>query len=191
MIKKKTDPPGSAAFDLRGRQSVRATFKLSERAIDSLSLLAVHLGIKQKSLFDHLIEDAAALSKIAEEIRIRQFNKIVRVQKTYVLSRRTLNALELISKDHDTPRDALVEYSIKRLESVILAEKKKHEKRKVFFMEITRHFEEGKKILDRSRKALGAEDPFCINVEKALSVCLRTKVELAAFIEKSKMIEEY
>jgi hypothetical protein len=33
--------------DLRGRQSVRATWK--SRAIDALSIAAVHLGIKQKA----------------------------------------------------------------------------------------------------------------------------------------------
>jgi len=41
---------------LRGRQSVRATFKLSAKAIEAMSIVAVHLGIKQKSLFDHLKE---------------------------------------------------------------------------------------------------------------------------------------
>jgi hypothetical protein len=45
--------PQPDAENLRGRQSVRATFKLSARAIEALSIVAVHLGIKQKSLFDH------------------------------------------------------------------------------------------------------------------------------------------
>jgi endonuclease/exonuclease/phosphatase family metal-dependent hydrolase len=49
------DLPLPSSSDLRGRQSVRATFKLSVRAIDALSIVAAHLGIKQKSLFDHLI----------------------------------------------------------------------------------------------------------------------------------------
>ena len=53
----KMDIPLPSPEDLRGRQSVRATFKLSSRAIDALSIVAAHLGIKQKSLFDHLIED--------------------------------------------------------------------------------------------------------------------------------------
>jgi len=46
--------PEPTSAELRGRQSVRATFRLSERAIDALSIVSVHLGIKQKSLFDHL-----------------------------------------------------------------------------------------------------------------------------------------
>ncbi len=183
--------PKSTAIDLRGRQSVRATFKLSERAIDALSLVAFHLGIKQKSLFDHLVEDSAALTDLAESIRIRQFRKITRVQKTYVLSRRSLEALELISKDHDTPRDALVEYSIQRLESVITAEKKRHELRKLLFKEIHSHFNQGKRILQKSRDMLGEDDPLCTTIEGALSACRRAEGELGLFIEKSKVIEDY
>ena len=84
--------------DLRGRQSVRATFKLSSRAIEALSIVAVHLGIKQKSLFDHLIEDVQTLNTIAQEIEADHFRTMGRVQKTFVISRRTLVCLDEISK---------------------------------------------------------------------------------------------
>ena len=191
MPDKKMKKPSFATLDLRGKQSVRATFKLSARAIDSLSLVAVHLGIKQKSLFDHLIEDAAALGDLAATIRIRQFKKIDRVQKTYVLSRRTLEVLEMISKSHDTPRDALVEYSIKRLESVISTEKKRHEQRKELFDRVTAHWEAGMEILNDAKEILGEDDPFCRNVERAMTACSRTEQELSAFMEKSRLIEAY
>ena len=59
--------PHPSSADLRGKQSVRATFKLTEKAIEALSIVAVHLGIKQKSLFDHLLEDTRSLSAIAKE----------------------------------------------------------------------------------------------------------------------------
>ncbi|MBF0203380.1 MAG: hypothetical protein HQK67_03500 [Desulfamplus sp.] len=181
----------SIELDLRGRQSVRATFKLSEKAINSLSLVSIHLGIKQKSLFDHLIDDAKSLNNIAENIRLRQFNSITRVQKTFVLSRKTLDILELIAKDHDTPRDALVEYSIRKLESVILAEKERHEQRKVLFKELTLHWEAGKALLEKSRQNLGESDPFCQNLEKSMSGLSRNMQELASFIQKSSIIEDY
>ena len=61
--------PRASSSDLRGKQSVRATFKLSERAIDALSIVAIHLGIKQKSLFDHLIDDTRSLKVIARDAR--------------------------------------------------------------------------------------------------------------------------
>ena len=37
----------------------RTTFRLSERTINVVSIVASHLGIRQKSLFDHLMEDMA------------------------------------------------------------------------------------------------------------------------------------
>jgi hypothetical protein len=190
-VRKKMEKSTFATLDLRGKQSVRATFKLSTRAIDSLSLVAVHLGIKQKSLFDHLIEDAEALGDLAATIRLRQFQKIDRVQKTYVLSRRTLEVLEEISKSHDTPRDALVEYSLKRLESVITTEKKQHEQRKQLFDRMAANWDAGLKILDEAKETLGDADPFCINVERAMAACLKTKEELSVYMEKSRSIEEY
>jgi hypothetical protein len=124
------------AQDLRGRQSVRATFKLSSRAIEALSIVAVHLGIKQKSLFDHLIEDAQSLNFIAKDVEAEDFRALERVQKTFVISRRTLNCLEDISRQFSTPRDALVEYSIQRLLPVIEREREKHRRRKNLLKEI-------------------------------------------------------
>ena len=41
--------PKSTTLDLRGRQSVRATFRLSEACIDAISILSAQLGIKQKT----------------------------------------------------------------------------------------------------------------------------------------------
>ncbi|NOQ20591.1 MAG: hypothetical protein GQ571_11545, partial [Desulfobacterales bacterium] len=104
--------PLPSSADLRGRQSVRATFKLSARAIDVLSIVATHLGIKQKSLFDHLIEDVKSLNIIANEIEDEAFGALERIQKTFVVSRRTLSCLEETSRQFNAPRDALVEYSI-------------------------------------------------------------------------------
>ncbi len=130
MPKQKDPLLGPSMFDLRGKQSVRATFKLSQKAIDSIGLVAIHMGIKQKSLFDHIIEDHTALDELARTIRIRQFKKIPRKQKTFVLSRKTIEALTAISETYNMPRDALVEYSLKKLESVIQSEKLRHEERK-------------------------------------------------------------
>ena len=73
--KKNTDklPPQPSFADLRGKQSVRATFKLSEKAISAISVLSEQLGIKQKSLFDHLMQDMEALNLIAEEVQTKKY----------------------------------------------------------------------------------------------------------------------
>jgi hypothetical protein len=59
----------TSALDLRGRQSVRAKFRLSEDCIDAISILSAQLGIKQKSIFDHIIEDAQVLKNVPRELR--------------------------------------------------------------------------------------------------------------------------
>ena len=146
------------AADLIGRQSVRTTFKLSERSIDALSLLAAQLGIKQKSLFDHLIEDTQALQMIAREfenVGIRP----QRVPKTYVISRRTLENLERVSEEFNTPRDALVEHSIERILPLLLREKEKHGRRKKLLGDLRLFLQQGSDLLERAEEQLGVGDP--------------------------------
>lgn len=183
--------PGPSMFDLRGRQSVRATFKLSQKAIDAIGLVAVHMGIKQKSLFDHIIEDVAAMEDLAQTIRIRQFKKIPRRQKTYVLSRKTIDALSAISQTYDMPRDALVEYAVKKLESVIQSEKLRHEERKKLAEEAAAHFHAGRQLYRKAVKALGKDDPFCRRLERSVAADVRTAGEIDEFLEKSKVLEDF
>jgi len=177
--------------ELRGRQSVRATFKLSGKAIDAISIAAAHMGIKQKSLFDHLIDDVELLSVVAREIESKRFLRLKRVQKTFVLSRRTLCSLEEVSKDSDTPRDALVEYSIARLLPVIEEERKKHEKRKKILMEIGKYLEQGEDISEKADKALGEEDMLSEKLKGAVSTLRGAYETMASFVERGKVIENF
>jgi hypothetical protein len=189
---KTEDPfPGSAMFNLRGKQSVRATFKISQKAIDAIGLVAVHMGIKQKSLFDHIIEDLEALDTLAQTIQIRQFRQIQRKQKTYVLSRKTIDALEAISETYGMPRDALVEYSVQKLESIISSEKLKHEERKILKKEMAAYFDRGRIFYEKAVRVLGEDDPFCRRIEKALLACRKTEEDIHEFLEKSKVLEGF
>ncbi len=182
---------GSSMFDLRGRQSVRATFKLSQKAIDAIGLVSIHMGIKQKSLFDHIIEDVDALENLAQTIRLRQFEKIPRRQKTFVMSRRTIDALRTISQTYDMPRDALVEYAVKKLESVIHSEKIRHAERKKLAAEVMAHFEKGELVYRSVVKTLGKDDPFCRHLAKAVHAARKTAEDLHEFLKKSQVLEDF
>ena len=183
--------PRPTPKDLRGRQSVRATFKLSAKAIETMSIVAVHLGIKQKSLFDHLIEDAQTLKLIAREIESERFSNISRIQKTFVISRKTLSSLDETSKRFNAPRDALVEYSIQRLLPVLAREREKHRRRKDILRDMDVNMENGLKILQKSRTLLGEEDPVFLRWESAMKTLVNTRRDIAAFIEKGKIIEDF
>jgi hypothetical protein len=185
------DLPQPNPADLRGRQSVRATFKLSLRAIETLSIVAVHLGIKQKSLFDHLIEDVQTLHAIAHEVENGEFRALNRIQKTFVISRRTLNCLEEISRGSKTPRDALVEYSIQRLLPVIVREREKHRRRKILLDEIRAHFEVGRSLLEKARTELGPDDPVTARLEESVAHYAAVHESIKRFVDKGAIIEQF
>ena len=183
--------PRTSSADLRGRQSVRATFKLSARAIEAMSIVAVHLGIKQKSLFDHLIEDMQSLKLIAREVESEQFSNLNRVQKTFVISRKTLSNLDETSRQFNAPRDALVEYSIQRLMPVINRERERHHKRKEILRDMTEHLQNGLEILQKSRSLLGKEDPVSVKLESAMRSLVNAQGHVQTFVEKGEIIEEF
>ena len=183
--------PLPSSADLRGRQSVRATFKLSPRAIDVLSIVAAQLGIKQKSLFDHLIEDVKSLNVIANEIEDEAFGALERIQKTFVVSRRTLSCLEQTSRQFNAPRDALVEYSIQRLLPVIAKERERHHKRKEVLNDINSHLEQGLKILQKARSLLGEEDPVYNRFESAMHGLVNAQTHIDDFVKRGSVIEDF
>ena len=183
--------PLPSPADLRGRQSVRATFKLSARAIDVLSIVATQLGIKQKSLFDHLIEDVQSLNVIANEIEDEVFDALDRVQKTFVVSRRTLSCLEQTSRQFNAPRDALVEYSIQRLLPVIAKERERHRKRKAILNDINAHLAQGLKILQKAQSLLGEDDPVYVRLETAMHSLVSSQSHIENYVKKGSVIEDF
>ena len=183
--------PDASFSDLRGKQSVRATFKLSPKAIETISVVAFQLGIKQKSLFDHLMEDINTLRAIANTIRPRQFKQIDRVQKTYVLSRKTLSSLEHACQTFDASRDALVEYSIKRLLPIIAQERKRHERRKAILAVMQSQLAHGEDLLAQAYELLGKDDPVYQNLNVAVSAYKQALLSSTEFVEKGKSIEKF
>ncbi len=180
-----------STLDLRGRQSVRATFRLSEACIDAISILSAQLGIKQKSIFDHLLENDQALKSMASELENTKFDRHERIQKTFVISRRSLSYLDTISSKHNAPRDALVEYSIRRLLPIIAKERKKHEKRKELLADISQHFKEGERLLSKAEEKLGTDDLIVDKLQTAISTYKNSFDDITNFIERGKIIEEF
>ena len=183
--------PHTSLDSLRGKQSVRATFKLSAGCIDAIAIVATQLGIKQKSLFDHLIDDMESLRMIARELQDAHAHNRNRVQKTYVLSRKTLSSLESVSKNFNAPRDALVEHSVQRLIPIIANERKKHENRKKVFDAITKHIREGEMILAKAEESLGVDDPVYDRLKSAINTYENAYESIKSFIDRGKIIEAF
>jgi uncharacterized protein (UPF0147 family) len=193
--KDRNDNPASLTFitssGLRGRQSVRATFKLSSGCIEAISIVAAQLGIKQKSLFDHLAQDSESLNAIAREVQNARVRAENRVQKTYVISRSTLSLLDEISRAFNAPRDALVEFSVRRLIPVIDNEQKKYELRKAAFTGIRQHFEKGTRLLENMIDQLGQDDPVVSKLASVMDTYAGAAKAIEIFLERTRGIENF
>ncbi|MBW1954470.1 MAG: hypothetical protein JRI76_08860 [Deltaproteobacteria bacterium] len=185
------DDAQTSATDLMGRQSVRVTFRLSEACINAISILATHLGIKQKSVFDHLMENTRMLHEVAKQMEDAALGLGNRTQKTFVISRRSLVSLEKISSDFNMPRDALIEFSVQRLLPIIAKEREKHEFRKKLFKKTERHFKEGVSLLKEAEAILGEDDPITRRFESVMGHYQGVFEDLEAFIQKGKRIEGF
>jgi hypothetical protein len=183
--------PEPSFAELRGRQSVRATFKLTERAIDAISVLSVHLGIKQKSLFDQLLADLDSLRVIAQRAQRMELEPSRRVQKTFVISRNTLACLEKVSRNSDTPRDVLVEYSVKRLLPLIEQERVRHKRRFEILKEVGEYLNMGEKLELKARRALGEDDYVSTELDSALQGLRSAHAHMLSLVERGKGIEAF
>lgn len=180
----------ASSADLRGRQSVRTTFKLTPRAIAALSVLATQLGIKQKSLFDHLMEDVQALKHIAQEFEDFD-DSDPRVAKTYVISRKTLENLERISLQYNAPRDALVEYSIARVLPLLEREKVRHERRKEVERKVQSYLKEGIALMNEVEESLGEEDPVFLELLTMMRGVKNCSENIGELVMKGRKIEDF
>jgi hypothetical protein len=177
--------------DLKGRQSVRATFRLPRQAIELLSVIAAQLGIKQKSLFDQLVEDMSVLGRIAQEAQHYSPGETERRQKTFVISRNSLVALDYIARQQRIPRDVLVEFSIRRLLPVIESELKKHEQRKILLQEMQDYLRHGQKILKKADDLLGQDDQLYQMIEHQVDLSARNVALISGMVEKGRPMEEW
>jgi hypothetical protein len=178
------------SYDLKGRQSVRATFRLSTGSITAISIVAGQLGIKQKSIFDYLVEDVESLQSIARQLNRDLMNqKSERVQKTFVISRRSLSSLELVASRFNAPRDALVELSVQRLLPIIARERKKHADRKAMLEKIVSFHRTGKLLADKLQTHLGAEDPMADHFNLAMSAVTNAFSQIMELIERGQVLE--
>jgi hypothetical protein len=183
--------PYADAADLKSNQSVRATFRLSENTILAMNIVSNQLGVKQKSLFDHLIADTEALEAIARELKKNKHKNKSGVQKTYVISRKTLSTLQKMAENHKASRDALVEFSIQRLKPVIEQEKGKQESRKNIALKVRSSLEAQKQLLHEANSQLGEEDPVCEQLSHAVDRLESAYRSIKTFVRKGEKISDF
>jgi hypothetical protein len=168
MTKKKLEQDISLQIDadeLKGRQSVRTTFKLPEKTINLLKISAKHLGIQQKTLLDQLIEDETILNILAKEAQTYCRNDDECRPKTFVLSRKALDLIDVMLDRYDIARDILVDLSISRLASYIESLSEKHDQKRSLLKEIDEYQQLLEELSSKAKATFKQEDPFRMKLE--------------------------
>lgn len=196
MEKNKKETAGTSASELsaeglRGKQSVRATFRLPNHIIELLGVVAAQLGLKQKSLFDQLIDDEQSLIRIANKATGYTGDKKEHRQKTFVISRRSLQVLDMVAQKKHIPRDILVEYSIQRLVPIVCSEQEKHEKRKLVFMDLKKYLHEGRRMLHKTQQLLGEDDGVAKMLQQIVELCEEKVNDMQGIVERGQRMEKY
>ena len=177
-----------SAERLRGKQSVRATFRLSDQMIELLKVAANHLEVKQKSLIDELVQNRETLERVAGDSQEMEQESTERRQKTFVLSRNSLALLDDISGKYGLSRDYLVELCISRLIPFVDAEQKKHGLRRQLIKEVDLYLADGKKLLKKADAMLGSDDQFRARFERIVNYSERNIRELRRLVKEKKSL---
>lgn len=190
---KRPDAPlqSTGIADLLGKKSVRATFRLHPTAVELMSILAAQLGIKQKSLFDYLMEDTDALHAAAESQPPDTAVKEQRIQKTFVISQRSLTALDTVAKHAAASRNDLIEKSIQRLLPVLKKERLKQRQRTRAMSRIVGHFKQGKVLMDDVKAMVGEDDALCQSLIRVMDAYEKAVADIRERVDKGNRISEF
>lgn len=176
---------------LRGRQSVRTTFRLSEDVIGLLGIAAEQFGLQQKVLLDQLIDNTEVLRSMAEKIEGGFRDSLAGRPKTFVLSKRTLHLLEMVSRECRIPRDALVEQAILRLLPVVRSEREKQRKRLEILGEMVTYLRYGEQLMAKSKSLLGEDDQMHRMIEKMVRFGAGNVAKIEAIVARGRNLQEF
>ncbi|MCB2146401.1 MAG: hypothetical protein KQI81_07990 [Deltaproteobacteria bacterium] len=177
--------------DLLGKKSVKATFRLRPEVISVLSILSTQLGIKQKSLFDYLMEDVNALHAITRASGPGRFDKAKRVRKTLMLSQKSLAALKAAAEQSSTSLDDIVERLIHRLLPVFEKERRRQGKRENALAKIKKHFNQGKPLMHEIRRLVGKEDSLYQSFQAVMRSYAKAFADIETLVNKGKRIANF
>ncbi|PIE28272.1 hypothetical protein CSA57_14720, partial [candidate division KSB3 bacterium] len=95
------------------------------------------------------------------------------------------------SREYNAPRDALVEYSIKRLLPVIDQELEKHRIRKQMAAKTRELLTQGNGLLREMISSLGKDDPVSSQFLTAMQTLVEAHRKMETCVEKGEELEDF
>jgi len=183
--------PRMTTLALQGKQSVRTSFKLSDGCIQAINIVTTQLGIKHRSLFNYLVEDTDSLEALAKEIVKKDSDQNRGTQKSFIVSRETLQIIDTLCDTLNVSRNTLIELSVRRLLPIIEKEMGSHRRRKKIFELVQNHYKNSRKVLKQIKESLGEEDPITKIYQNAVNTYEQVNTQVNDIISKGKVIEGF
>ncbi len=137
------------------------------------------------------MEDIQTLSMIARQLPNFRLSSAGRIQKTFVLSRRSLYSLEEIASSFNAPRDVLIELSVQRLLPIIAEVRKNHAKRKKTLVDIQAHLAGGAALLAQIGHELGEDDVVHEEIAAVMAHYAQAVENIQALVARGRAIEVF
>jgi hypothetical protein len=198
----KIDRMVAPTWDLRGKQSVRTTFKLQKKTIATIAELAKKFSITQKEVFDVVCDKLLREEGFAEEVKClidegSQIGGTVggvtlagdkaedEVRKTYVLSQTAIVVLNQFSKRQYETRDILIELLFQHFKELfdvsVEREKKSHENALEI---ITNSLSSVHDVKGQLEKLLGPDDPVTLRFNQIMILMERLHLDINLELEQ-------
>jgi hypothetical protein len=149
-----------ASAQIKDRQSVRTTVKLSLDAFDALSWLSDYWNVPQKEIIDLALQEAEKLLEshgTAEVVEIAKAqSNSERKRKTLVMSQSSRKRLNRLADSHDVSRDNWLALAISFANAMT---KKRIEKHKKVLGRIQAYLDKGEELEEEIRSEVGSDDP--------------------------------
>lgn len=142
------------------KESKRTTFKLSKHSLNAIDWIVENYGIPAKEVFDIFNSSEDFINHVIEVAKNNEDDDLSRERKTFVISKKTLNHLNRISKSEDVQRDIMVEKMVliyKALLEKHLREEAQNEKEALKI--ISGLLNQTEKTENRLKKILDRENP--------------------------------
>jgi Mg2+ and Co2+ transporter CorA len=137
------------------------------------------------------MEDTDSLRAVANRMEKDRRNQKDRIQKTFVISKKSLSSLETVSKKFAASRNDIVEYSIKRLFPILAVERQKQKKREEALSKIAAHFVQTTDLLEKIKQLVGKDDLLYTSLEDVFTSYKTAFNTINDFITKGKRITTF
>jgi hypothetical protein len=175
-------------------QSVRTTFRFSERAEDALDRLSKTTKVTKKDILDRfarlILKDDALTTRLVKEASKVAANQELGVRKTWVITKATLKLIRDKSQTNGLSRDALAESLVLFANELIkTANQQRPEKHKEALKIIDDFWKNAEQIEDQLGDLLGEDDPICERFRYVVPIIMNLSMAIEAEIKKGTPID--